>query len=63
MVIDYRKLNEKTISNKYQLPNTTDVLDMLGKANFYSVFDLASGFHQIEMSPNSIPKTAFTVDN
>lgn len=63
MVIDYRKLNEKTISNRYPLPNITDVLDVLGKAKFYSVLDLASGFHQIEMHPVSVAKTAFTVDN
>lgn len=63
MVIDYRKLNDKTIGNKYPLPNVTDILDTLGKANYYSVLDLASGFHQIEMHPNSISKTAFTVDN
>lgn len=36
---------------------------MLGKANYYSVLDLTSGFHQIEMDPKSISKTAFTVDN
>lgn len=63
MVIDYRKSNEKTISNKYRLPNITDILDTLGKANYYTVLDLASGFHQIEMHPDSVAKTAFTVDN
>lgn len=63
MVIDYRKLNEKTLGEKYPLPNITDILDKLGKASYFSVLDLASGFHQIEMHPNSISKTAFTVDN
>lgn len=63
MVIDYLKLNEKTISNKYPLPNITDILDTIGKANYYTVLDLASGVHQIEMHPDSVAKTAFTVDN
>lgn len=62
MVIDYRKLNDKTVENIYPLPNISDTLDQLGNANYYSVLDLASGFDQIEMDPISIPKTAFTVD-
>jgi len=52
MVIDYRALNEKT--------NITDILDQLGNAKYFSVFDLASGFHQIPMDPKDAPKTAFS---
>lgn len=63
MVIDYRKLNDKTISDRYPIPNITDILDKLGRSQYFSVLDLASGFHQIEMAPASIEKTAFTVDN
>ena len=63
VVIDYRKLNSKTIDDKYPLPNITDVLDKLGKANYFTTLDLASGFHQIEVHPDDIPKTAFNVEN
>lgn len=63
LVIDYRKINEKTIDDKYPIPNITDILDKLGKANYFSTLDLASGFHQIEIHPNDIPKTAFTVEH
>ncbi|KMQ86395.1 reverse transcriptase [Lasius niger] len=46
MVIDYRSLNEKTVGDAYPLPNKTDILDQLGSAKYFSVLDLASGFHQ-----------------
>lgn len=62
LVIDYRKLNEKTVSDKYPIPNINEILDKLGKCNYFSTLDLASGFHQIEMDPKSIAKTAFSVD-
>jgi len=60
MVIDYRCLNEKTIGDAYSLPNITDILDQLGSAKYFSVLDLASGFHQIPMASKDAPKTAFS---
>lgn len=60
MVIDYRALNEKTIGDAYPLPNITDILDQLGNAKYFSVLDLASGFHQIPMDSKDAPKTAFS---
>jgi hypothetical protein len=63
IVIDYRKVNEKTVDDRYPLPNITDILDKLGKCQYFTTLDLASGFHQIEMDPNSISKTAFNVEN
>lgn len=63
MVIDYRKLNEQTIDDKYPLQNITDLLDKLGKSQYFTTLDLANGYYQIEMHPNDIPKTAFTTEN
>lgn len=63
MVVDYRKLNEKTIDDKYPIPNITDVLDKLGRSQYFSTLDLASGFHQIQVHEKDTPKTAFTVEN
>ena len=63
LVIDYRKLNEHTIDNKYPLPNINDMLDKLGKRQYFSTLDLANGFHQIEMDPNDVSKTAFSTEN
>lgn len=63
MVIDYRKLNEKTILDAYPLPNIDEILDQLGNARYFSAFDLASGFHQIGMSSKDVAKTAFSTPN
>lgn len=63
LVIDYRKLNEQTIDDKYPLPNIADILDKLGKCQYFSTLDLANGFHQIEMNPEDIQKTAFSTEN
>ncbi|XP_043263448.1 uncharacterized protein LOC122403783 [Colletes gigas] len=60
MVIDFRSLNEKTVSDKYPLPQITEILDKLGGAKYFSIFDLANGFHQIEMNKLDRQKTAFT---
>lgn len=60
LVIDFRALNEKTLGDAYPLPNITDILDQLGSAKYFSVFDLASGFHQIPMHEADAQKTAFS---
>ena len=60
IVINFRLLNEKTIGVAYPLPNIADILDRLGSAQYFSIFDLASGFHQIELDPNYRQKTAFS---
>ncbi|XP_036150748.1 uncharacterized protein LOC118648534 [Monomorium pharaonis] len=60
LVIDFRSLNEKTLGDAYPLPNITEILDQLGSAKYFSVFDLASGFHQIPMHESDAPKTAFS---
>lgn len=62
VVIDYRKLNEKTIGDKYPLPDITETLDRLGKCNYYTTLDLASGFHQIQMDKSDQEKTAFNTE-
>ena len=59
MVLDFRKLNEKTIGDSYPLPIINDILDSLGSARYISVFNLATGFHHIKMDPKDSHKTAF----
>lgn len=63
MVIDYRKLNTVTISDKYPIPEISEVLSQLGQSKCFSVIDLKSGFHQIPLRDADIEKTAFSVNN
>lgn len=63
MVIDYRKLNDKTIEDKYPLPRMDDILEKLGKCSYFTTLDLAQGFHQIPVDKDLVEKTAFTVEN
>lgn len=60
MVIDFRKLNEKTIKDANPFPNVNAILDQLGGAQYFSTLDLAMSFHQIPMDPASKAKTAFS---
>ena len=60
MVVDFHDLNQRTVGDAYPLPNIADILDQLGGAIYFSVFDLASGFHQIKMAPEDRWKTAFS---
>ncbi|XP_058828545.1 uncharacterized protein LOC131688355 [Topomyia yanbarensis] len=63
MVIDYRKVNEKTIPDKYPMPEIGYVLDQLKGQKYLTTLDLASGFHQIKMREKDIEKTAFAINN
>lgn len=62
VVIDYRKLNEKTVNDKYPIPQIEEILDNLGKSIYFTTLDLKSGFHQIEMEPSHAEKTAFSTN-
>lgn len=63
VVIDYRKLNQKTVDDCFPLPNITEILDKLGRASYFKTLDLASGYHQIEVEPEYIPKPAFRTED
>ena len=60
MVVDYRGLNEVTIKNKYPLPMINDLFDRLQGAKVFSKIDLRSGYHQLKIREQDIPKMAFT---
>lgn len=62
LVIDYRKVNDKTISDKYPMPEISNTIDQLGGNKYFTTLDLSSGFHQIRMKEEDIEKTAFSVN-
>ncbi|GJZ52967.1 putative reverse transcriptase domain-containing protein [Tanacetum coccineum] len=59
MCIDYRKLNKLTVNNRYPLPRIDDLFDQLQGSSVYSKIDLRSGYHQLRVRDEDIPKTAF----
>ncbi|GJT79735.1 putative reverse transcriptase domain-containing protein [Tanacetum coccineum] len=59
MCIDYRELNKLTVKNRYPLPMIDDLFDQLQGSSVYSKIDLRSGYHQLRVRDEDIPKTAF----
>jgi hypothetical protein len=59
MVVDYRALNKQTVKNRYPLPRIDDLFDQLADSTIFSSLDLTQGYHQIRISEEDAPKTAF----
>nr|GEZ97961.1 putative reverse transcriptase domain-containing protein [Tanacetum cinerariifolium] len=59
MCIDYWELNKPTVKNRYPLPRIDDLFDQLQGSSIYSKIDLRSGYHQLRVREEYIPKTAF----
>ncbi|GJW70726.1 putative reverse transcriptase domain-containing protein [Tanacetum coccineum] len=59
MCIDYRELNKLTVKNRYPLLRIDDLFDQLQGSCYFSKIDLRSGYHQLRVHEDDIPKTAF----
>ncbi|KAH8294552.1 hypothetical protein KR054_009037 [Drosophila jambulina] len=60
--IDFRKLNERTIADRFPMPSIPMILANLGKAKFFTTLDLKSGYHQIYLAEKDGEKTSFSVN-
>ncbi|GJU81404.1 putative reverse transcriptase domain-containing protein [Tanacetum coccineum] len=58
MCIDYKELNKLTIKNRYPFPRIDDLFDQLQEARYFSKIDLRSGYHQLQVHEDDIPKTS-----
>ncbi|MCO6516618.1 MAG: hypothetical protein J6586_09040, partial [Snodgrassella sp.] len=59
LCIDYRQLNRVTIKNRYPLPRIDDLFDQLRGTCVFSKIDLRSGYYQLKIKSEDVPKTAF----
>lgn len=60
MVINYKRLNDNTVDDAYNIPDKTVLINKIQNCKIFSKFDLKSGFWQVKMHPDSIKWTAFT---
>ncbi|KAK3108916.1 hypothetical protein FSP39_018571 [Pinctada imbricata] len=61
MCVDYRQLNQRTKKDSYALPRVEDILDALSGNKYFTILDMKSGYHQIEVHEAHKERTAFTV--
>ena len=58
MCVNYRQLNKRTIHNSYALPRIEEILDTLAGSKYFTVFDMKSGYHQVELLEEHKCRTA-----
>nr|XP_033199425.1 uncharacterized protein LOC117161787 [Bombus vancouverensis nearcticus] len=59
LCVDFRALNKNTVADRYPLPLIADQIARLQNARYFITLDMASGFHQIPIHPDSTEYTAF----
>ena len=57
--MDFIKLNQLTVKNKYPLPMINELFEKRGRSKFFSKIDLRSSYHQLKIREEDILKTAF----
>jgi hypothetical protein len=57
--VDYRKLNDLTIKNRFPMPLVEEILEELAGTRYFTSLDLTVGYHQIRMGEGEEFKTTF----
>jgi hypothetical protein len=62
-VLDYRRVNSSSFSDRYALRTIDECLETVGRAGskVYSALDCSSAFLQLQLRPSDRPFTAFTI--
>ncbi len=63
IVQDFRELNQKSLMDKYTMKDIHECIGDIGRSEstIFSTLDLTSGFWQMPLHSDSVPKTAFTL--
>ena len=59
MVIDYRKVNARTVKDGYSIPKVEDLLLTLNGSRYYCQMDLCKAYYQVPMSDRARKYSAF----
>ena len=57
--VDYRGLNKLTIKNQYPLPLISEIMERIGRAKYFTKFDVKDGYNRLRIAPGEEWKTAF----
>lgn len=60
---DFRKLNQQTVPDVYPVPSIQDIFDRLKGHHYFSILDFRSAFYQLNLTPESSLKTAFSYND
>ncbi len=58
--IDYRKLNKRMISDRFPIPNASEILESFDGCIIFTALDLFSGYWQIQLAEDLKDITTFT---
>lgn len=62
MVLNYKKLNERTRKMAYPMPNITDIIHDLRGSKYITTMDFCDAFYQIKLEDSSKEYTSFTCE-
>ena len=59
-VVDYRRLNARTVPDSFPAPNVQDMLDRMQGCRYFTLCDAEAAYHQCALTPGAQTKLAFS---